>query len=234
MAKVRKKTATDARRPAKVGATPRARSASARSAKSRGATSVKSDLFAGISSEAVEKATGKPWSHWLTVLDKAGGEALPHQEIANLLYTKHKVPGWWAQMVTVGYEQARGLRVKHQTATGYSGNASRTIAATMTATFKAWTDDRTRQKWLPDAPMTVRKATPGKSVRIAWTHAPTKKGAAPRQGTVEVYLLDKSAPGKPKSVVQVQENRLPALADVKKFKEFWAAALDRLQTLLET
>jgi uncharacterized protein YndB with AHSA1/START domain len=188
----------------------------------------------GISSAAVEKATGKPWSHWLQVLDKAGATEMPHRDIANLLYTRHKVPAWWAQMVTVGYEQARGLRVKHQTATGFSGNASRTIAASMHATFKAWTDDGVREKWLPDAPMTIRKATPGKSVRIAWTHPPAKKGAEPRNSTVEVNLWDKSKPGAPKTTVQVQENRLPALKDVKACKQFWSDALDRLQELLES
>jgi hypothetical protein len=69
---------------------------------------------AGISSAAVKKATGKDWKQWFTLLDKAGARKMPHKDIACLVYEKHQVSGWWAQMVTVGYEQARGLRQKHQ------------------------------------------------------------------------------------------------------------------------
>jgi len=68
---------------------------------------------AGIGASAVRKATGKDWQQWFTLLDKAGAAKMPHKDIACLLYQKHKLPGWWAQMVTVGYEQARGMREKH-------------------------------------------------------------------------------------------------------------------------
>lgn len=49
----------------------------------------------------------------VTLLDKAGAKKMSHQEIANHLHTKHDVAPWWTQMVTVTYEQARGLRQKH-------------------------------------------------------------------------------------------------------------------------
>ena len=48
------------------------------------------------------------------ILDRAGAKKMTHQEIANYLHTKHSVPPWWTQMVTVTYEQQRGLRDKHQ------------------------------------------------------------------------------------------------------------------------
>lgn len=66
--------------------------------------------LAGVRTEAVLKATGRAWDEWLRVLDRAGARRMPHQEIAALLARKFAVPGWWCQMVTVGYEQARGLR----------------------------------------------------------------------------------------------------------------------------
>ena len=35
---------------------------------------------------------------------------MSHKEIAEYLNEKRGVPGWWSQMVTVTYEQERGLR----------------------------------------------------------------------------------------------------------------------------
>ena len=67
---------------------------------------------AGISSAAVAKATGYGWDYWLKVLDKAGAASLPHRDIARMLYDKLGLrKSWWAQMIAVGYEQARGLRL---------------------------------------------------------------------------------------------------------------------------
>ncbi len=69
--------------------------------------------LAGAGTEAVMRATGRPWSEWLAVLDRAGARAMAHKDIALLLSRKFGVPDWWGQMVTVGYEQARGLRAAH-------------------------------------------------------------------------------------------------------------------------
>jgi hypothetical protein len=38
---------------------------------------------------------------------------MPHKQIAEYLYEKHGLSGWWSQVVTVVYEQERGLREKH-------------------------------------------------------------------------------------------------------------------------
>jgi hypothetical protein len=78
----------------------------------------------GISSAAVHKATGRTWEEWLPLLDKTGAKKLPHREIAEVVAGKFAVRPWWSQMVTVGYEQARGLREKHQTAKGYQVSGS--------------------------------------------------------------------------------------------------------------
>ncbi|HET9469636.1 MAG TPA: hypothetical protein VFO24_00940, partial [Usitatibacter sp.] len=70
--------------------------------------------LAGVGTDAVLRATGRPWSEWLAVLDRAGARTLSHKDIALLLSRKFGVPDWWGQMVTVGYEQARGLRAAGQ------------------------------------------------------------------------------------------------------------------------
>jgi uncharacterized protein YndB with AHSA1/START domain len=171
--------------------------------------------WAGMSDEAVKAATGKDWKGWIAALDKAGAAKLPHRDIAKLMRDKFVLAsGWWCQMVTVGYEQAKGLRDVHQTASGYTAGVSKTMAAPASAVYAAWSDARKRKAWLPD-PLTVRTATPAKSLRITW-HDGTR---------VDVYLTPKVAG---KTQVAVQHERLPDAQAVAAMKAFWKDALGRL------
>jgi hypothetical protein len=70
-----------------------------------------------VGAEAVKAKTGKVWADWFKLLDKAGARKLAHPEIATLLHEKHGLSGWWAQMVTVGYEQAVLGRAKPRSGT---------------------------------------------------------------------------------------------------------------------
>jgi hypothetical protein len=71
-----------------------------------------------LGDDALVAATGKPWAEWFAILDAAGATALTHPQIARLLQSEHGVPAWWCQMVTVGFEQARGMRLPGQRADG--------------------------------------------------------------------------------------------------------------------
>ena len=172
-----------------------------------------------ISDEAVKKATGRGWSEWFRILDKEGAKKKTHQEIANTLYEKHGVPGWWSQMVTVTWEQERGLRDVHQQGGGYTANVSRTYAVSVDDLFRAWNDTRRRKTWLADK-ITIRTATAPKSMRITWKDATS----------VEVGFYAK---GDAKSSVAVQHSKLAKRADVDEKKKFWADALERLRATLE-
>jgi hypothetical protein len=176
------------------------------------------DTWNGIGSGAVEKATGKSWAEWFKLLDKDKAAAMPHKEIALHVRAKYGVGDWWCQMVTVGYEQARGLRVKHQTASGYVANLSKTLPVSMAAAFKAVNDARQRAKWLDEA-VTITKATPNKSVRMVW----------PDGSRVAVGIWDKTGKdGTPKAQVVFQHEKLKSVGEVKKSKDFWAKAAERL------
>jgi hypothetical protein len=181
----------------------------------------KTARLAGVGSEAVLRSTGRAWDEWLQVLDRAGAKAMAHKDIALLLSRKFRVPDWWSQMVTVGYEQARGLRVVNQQADGFAANASRTVAADLERLYAAWNEPRQRAKWLPDAPIEVRRASDGKSMRITWTANDSR---------VDVGFF---AAGKGKSRVQVGHAKLASAAAVKRQKAFWSEALTRLKSFLE-
>lgn len=179
------------------------------------------ERLAGVGSDAVMNATGKGWDEWLAILDEAGARAMEHPAIAKLLSEAHKVPGWWAQMVTVGYEQARGLREKYETASGFEASRSKTITAPADAVFAAWNDARRRARWLADPGITIRTATPGKALRITWV-----------DGThVDVGLVPK---GEDRTQVQVQHRKLANARAVEGMKTYWGKQLERLQALLES
>jgi uncharacterized protein YndB with AHSA1/START domain len=178
--------------------------------------------YGGISSEAVRAKTGKGWDEWLELLDAENAQALPHKEIAALLQDTFRVPDWWCQMVTVGYEQARGLRAVHQTADGYSASVSKTLNAPLSALYRACADATTRTKWMGRKKHTVSKVTPNKSLRIAWA----KDGAT--RVALELYAKRKS-----KSQIVVQHSKLAGAEDVEKMKTYWRGALEKLAALIE-
>lgn len=180
------------------------------------------EKFGNISSDSVRAKTGKDWSEWFTLLDGDNAAALPHKQIAELLSTKYEVPAWWCQMVTVGYEQARGLRVIHQKADGFSAGASKTLSAPLSALYAACTDETLRPKWIGSKTYAITKATPNKSVRIAWG-----KGGATR---VDFGLYAK---GKTKSQLTIQHAKLGSADEVAQMKIYWGKALDKLKLLLE-
>lgn len=167
-----------------------------------------------MSDDAVAAKTGKDWSDWFKLLDKAGAKQMNHQEIAAVV-EEHGAPPWWTQMVAVTYEQARGLREKHQKPGGFEISVSRTIEAPVVSAFKAWTEAKTRKRWLP-ATLTIRKATPNKTIRIAW-----------EDGTLVAASFYPKGDGK--CQVVAQHAKLKDAKAGEKMKKYWGEALGRLK-----
>jgi uncharacterized protein YndB with AHSA1/START domain len=176
----------------------------------------------GIGNEAVRAKTGRGWDEWFRLLDEARGSAMDHTRLAAYIHDELGCPGWWSQAVAVAYEQARGLRQKHQKPDGFEASVSRTLAVSLETLFEAWNDEEERRRWLGEAPLVVRKATPGKTMRVRW-----EEGGAWQR--VDVHF---SAKGPGKSSVTVQHGRLPEAADVERVKAFWSEALERLKGAL--
>jgi hypothetical protein len=103
-----------------------------------------------IGDDAVLARTGKAWAGWFRVLDRAGAKRMDHKQIVAHLRAHDDLSPWWQQSVTVAYEQARGLRAVHEKPGGYEIGRSKTIAASLEQTFKAWSQLRTRRRWLQD------------------------------------------------------------------------------------
>ena len=173
-----------------------------------------------ISDEAVKEKTGKDWSEWFAILDAAGAQAMTHKQIVAYLAEQHAVGAWWQQMVTVTYEQARGLRQKHEMPSGYQISRSRTISVPVERVYAAWLDAVQRPHWLADADFTIRKASPNKSMRITWVDGKTNLAVS-----FTTKYLDKTQ-------ITVQHDKLPASEDAERMKVYWAAALESLEKYL--
>lgn len=176
--------------------------------------------LAGMSDAAVKAKTGCDWAKWVWSLDNSGAESMSHRAIAQMLHDTWKVPDWWCQTVTVGYERIKGLREVGQRRTGeYEANRSRTFGVPMARLFQAFASARTRNRWLNGARPTVRKATPGRSIRMTWDDGTS----------VEVWFVSK---GTAKSTAQVAHRKLASRDDVEVRKAYWGERLAALEDLL--
>ncbi|MBX3317848.1 MAG: hypothetical protein KF902_13410 [Phycisphaeraceae bacterium] len=187
----------------------------------------------GVSEEAVRRKTGHGWEHWLAVLDAFDVKKNGHRAAAEHLHAEHGVDEWWAQMVTVGYEQKRGLRELRQKADGFSASASRTIGAPMSRVLDAFEDKGTAERWLPRGvvahrvtrpPMKDGRPTKPGSARLTWTDG-TK--------TLSAWISEKSGKdGSVKTAVQVQHERLPDAETCERMRALWSERMDVLRAML--
>ena len=127
---------------------------------------------------------------------------MSHRAIAEMVHDTWKVPDWWAQAVTVGYERIKGLREIGQRRSGeYEASRSRTFNVPVRRLFQAFKSARTRNRWLPGVKLTVRKATPDRSIRITWED----------DTSVEVWFVKK---GEAKSTAQVSHRKLASREEI--------------------
>jgi uncharacterized protein YndB with AHSA1/START domain len=199
---------------ARLRAEPPARSAAVRSAPTDYAK------LAGRSDATLEANTGCTWERWVKALDRVGAHAWTHREIAKHVVERYKIPGWWAQTVTVGYERIKGLRAIGQRRSGaFEASKSRTFAVPLARLYGAFHNPRVRARWLPGVDLTVRSATRGKYMRITW----------PDRTSVAVGFTGKSTG---KSQVAIQHEKLPDQATAARVRQYWAERLDALKEVL--
>jgi uncharacterized protein YndB with AHSA1/START domain len=175
----------------------------------------------GVSHDAMVRATGKQIGEWLEILDAWGAADHNHTEIARWLVATHGIPGWWAQNVTVGYERARGMRVRHQEPDGFSVSVSRTISASAERISDAFTEASLRSRWLPAAPITVRTANRGRSARFDWADPPSRVG------------FNMFPKGEGKTQLGLVHEKLPDARAAERMKAMWRERLTALKELLQ-
>ncbi|HVT31547.1 MAG TPA: hypothetical protein VHE32_02795 [Rhodanobacteraceae bacterium] len=174
--------------------------------------------------EALRAATGKDWGEWFALLDAAGAAArsLDHAKIWDLaMQALPASAGWWGQMVSVGYERARGLRAKHETSSGdFQATFSRTLPVPLFAAFAAWADEALRGNWLDAPGLDVTKINAGRNIRARWP-----------DGRLLDIRFEASGPDACRIVVDTM--KLADAGAVQEAKVFWQGQLDRLRSFLQ-
>lgn len=199
------------------------------------------ERYNNISSEAVEAATGKTWEEWFALLDEEGAENLSHKEIAALLLNKGYLPetaGWWAQSITVGYEYAKGLRVKGQTVdAGFQIGVQKTIPVEHERLWNFLTSPEGLRIWLGDdidrlelakgatyqtangTSGEVRSVVPGEKLRLTWQPAHWEN-----RSTLQLYLTAKGD----KTALRFHQEKLADAKQRSEMKEHWQNVLKNI------
>ena len=174
-----------------------------------------------ISDEAVKKSTGKVWSEWFALLNKAGAKKMEHKAIAEMLYKKYGLSGWWSQMVTVQYEQEIKGRKKHETPKGYQISKSKTLSFSASKVFSVIQYAALRKSWLKSPDFTITKSMKNKSIRGKCVDDKTN---------VEFQFYSKD---KAKTQLVVQHNKISSEKEAEKLKKLWEQNLNLLTKYLE-
>lgn len=131
--------------------------------------------------ESIERATNQPWDEWLEFMKSIDASGLSHHEIATQvlerLMGKLDNPGWWAQSITVAYEQQMGRRLPGQMPDGtFQTSASRSTPWGMQELMDKWVDFAATDKEVLDMLASDPRVS-GTENRITW-RAKAKDGSA--------------------------------------------------------
>jgi hypothetical protein len=170
---------------------------------------------------AIRERTGRGWDEWFALLDSWGATGRSHTEIARWLVEKHRADSWWAQTITVGYEQERGMRAPGQQSDGsFSVSASKTVAVPVDRLFEAFTDAELRGRWLPEK-IEIRTTIASRSLRASWEDGPSR------------IAVGFTAKGDSRAQVALVHEKLADADAAARMKAFWRERLNALQRLLE-
>lgn len=168
----------------------------------------------GIGDDAVVSATGTSRGDWFALLDAAGAAGWKHQAIATWLARDQGVDPWWAQGITVGYEQARGIRAPGQRQDGtFEVSVTRTIAGDVEPALRALAAVVTAQTGVE--PLALNLAAKYPTARF------------PLEGG-EFLLASASARGAGKTSIGLVRGRMPNgddLAEAKETLRGWLGAV---------
>lgn len=167
--------------------------------------------------QALENGTGRTWAEIDQYLAGIGADQLTHQEIAQRLNDDGVATGWWAQSVTVAYEQQIGRRLPGQDCSGeYSVSASKTVTGTMDQALQMWLD-------LVDGVESFSgiDISRGPDVKSTQKWRYWRCGLA--DGTrVNVNIYQKT---EDKASLGIQHERLESTAQIEHWRTFWKDCL---------
>lgn len=171
-----------------------------------------------ISEAKVKEATGRGWMGWFVILNLMEATSIPHKEVAKRLKEQHGAPSWWAQMIAVEYERARGGRKKNERAGGtYAVNVTKVMPVSLSKLFAAATSKR--KDWFPPGAFEETSKTKDQYWRGTWK--------AGRKLEFGFY-----AKGEGKAQIALEIGKLPSPVEVEQERAAWKKAMEKLSALL--
>ena len=178
-----------------------------------------------INTDAIEIVTGRPWVAWIEYIDDNDGREMPHAKlskfIAGSLANEVDNPEWWAQSITVAYEQHIGRRIPGQLANGLFELAiSKSIAKPRSVLFGEIT------KWF-DTKSELNGQSPLKP----------RSTETPKRSNWRCSFLDKSTfaatveDSGSKSKLVLSHTNVPTLHEAEEWKQYWRTVADDLTAL---
>ena len=178
-----------------------------------------------MNAAAYARATGCGWDEWVEFLDKSGGRELSHADIVALIQPRLeglglKNTGWWAQGLTIAYEQHIGRRIAGQRSDGtFASSVSKTVAAAMDDALAAWIALVDGRSSLLDLDIVGEPST---SATEKWRYW---RCALADSSRVDV-TANEPRPGK--SRLAVEHSQLSSPEAVVDSKAYWKALLSEL------
>lgn len=211
---------------------------------------IKYDTLNKITTEAVEKATGKGWDAWVELIDKSGAEKKTHKEIAQWLWGEKLIAnGWWCQMVTVGYEYAKGRRTLGETeSVGYEIGVSKTLQISTEKLWKILMSPEGVSIWLGKADFKLEKGflyetanktsgeirtiDPGIRIRLTYQIKPDAKPS-----TLQMYLMangkyNSRETNSTKTSLRFHHEKLQDNKEREAMKKHWQEILKKIENHL--
>ena len=179
----------------------------------------------GVNTEPIERATERTWVEWLAFMEMIDAARLSHAQIARRVQAElermePKVgnPAWWAQGITVAYEQHSGRRMPGQQADGsFELSVSKTVNVAMHEAMATWTQFVAHDEEVRLVTASEPK-TSGTDKRLTWR-------AKSADGSALVFTSERLANGK--TGIIMRQMKLPSYDANSAAKARWAAVLTR-------
>lgn len=171
----------------------------------------------------IEEATHRSWDVWVSLLDKAGARDLEHRRIADIVF--HELDGvidsagWWAQAVTVAYEQHIGRRMPGQRNDGsYEVSVTKLIPGSKANVFALWREAYDHATEFDGVPI-ANIRTSSTPIRSYWR-------CDFADGSRFSISVEQRTPAK--AMIAATHTKLNANETKDQWQRFWKAALEKL------
>ncbi len=171
-----------------------------------------------INTDSFKTSTGRDLKDWLIYLNSISADKLSHAKIAAHLEQRAGVSSWWAQSITVAYEQAAGRRVPGQRPNGkFSASVSRTIEGVPDEVFSRWTPLMADETKIAGHELLAEPTTTRAKSSLNW-RCKLSDGSKVAIGFTEL------SPGKTR--ISLEHSDLATAEEIPKVKNWWTKKLE--------